>query len=230
MPLEIHPILPDDTLSWSRIRAIAYAGPTHNLLHRGPITESSIHGVSEDRRLQLRKPNTWHWKIVDTDLPLSKDDPPNTPGRIIAIAAWSMQNVPLEGIDEISSVPADETPSFIPPELRMDAFHALLDPMRAAGSEIMGTKEQYFMLNSLATHPDQQGRGAAKMLLDWGLKKADEEGLVTYLTSASGARPIYEKRGFVLVKGIEFDRVPWGGEGVDWHGCMVRQPHKGGGV
>lgn len=61
------------------------------------------------------------------------------------------------------------------------------------------------------------------MMLDWGMRKADEEGLMTYLDSTMTGRPIYERRGFEVVKALEWDRVPWGGEGKDWHGCMVRR-------
>jgi WD repeat-containing protein 48 len=129
------------------------------------------------------------------------------------------------GNNETLSIPAekaDDTPGFLPPELRLEPLGSLLGPLRAAQASIMGTSTPYFMLNQLATHPDHQGRGAAKMMLDWGMQKADEEELVTYLDSTVTGRPVYERRGFALVKALEWDRVPWGGEGKDWHGCMVR--------
>jgi WD repeat-containing protein 48 len=129
------------------------------------------------------------------------------------------------GNNETLSIPAekaDETTGFLPPELRLEPLGSLLGPLRAAQASIMGTSTPYFMLNQLATHPDHQGRGAAKMMLDWGMQKADEEELVTYLDSTVTGRPVYERRGFALVKALEWDRVPWGGEGKDWHGCMVR--------
>lgn len=228
MPLELHPITPNDTLSWVRIRALAYYGPTHDVLHNGRMRESSIRASAEDRKRELKKPNTWHWKIVDTDLEPSEDDPPANGGRTIAIAVWSMHNVTKGGSNEALSIPAekaDDGPGFTPPELRVDAFASLFEPIRAAQEEIMGTSDPYFMLNSLATHPDHQGRGAAKLLLAWGLNKADTEDLVTYLDATSTGRPVYEKRGFKLVGASEWDRVPWGGQGKDWHGHMVRQPH-----
>jgi WD repeat-containing protein 48 len=129
------------------------------------------------------------------------------------------------GNNETPSIPAekaDDTPGFLPPELRLEPLGSLLGPLRAAQASIMGTSTSYFMLNQLATHPDHQGRGAAKMMLDWGMQKADEEELATYLDSTVIGRPVYERRGFALVKALEWDRVPWGGEGKDWHGCMVR--------
>ncbi|KAF1841122.1 uncharacterized protein K460DRAFT_371114 [Cucurbitaria berberidis CBS 394.84] len=227
MPLELHPITSNDTLSWVRIRSVAYYGPTHDLIHSGPVRETSIRSIAEDRKCDLKKPNTWHWKIVDTSLDPSEDDPKDNGGRTIAIAVWSMHNVKRDGSNDSLSIPvekADDTPGFIPPEVRLDALGSLLDPLRAAQKDIMGKSEQYFMLNVFATHPDHQGRGAGRLLLDWGLNKADKEGLVTYLAATSTARPIYEKRGFKLVRITEWDRVPWGGQGKDLHAQMVRQP------
>ncbi|KAF1944449.1 hypothetical protein EJ02DRAFT_371250 [Clathrospora elynae] len=227
MPLELRPMTPADTLSWTRIRALAYYGPTHDLLHTGPISESSIRGVAEDRKREFQKPNTWYWKVVDTDLKPSDDDPSENGGKTIAISVWSMHNVKKE--EEESNEPAvptekvNDKPGFMPPELRLDALGSLFAPFGAAREEIMGTDSQFLMLNTLATYPEHQGRGAARLLLDWGMKKADQEGLVSYLDASATGRPIYEKRGFRLVKSIEWDRVPWGGEGKDWHGCMVRK-------
>jgi GNAT superfamily N-acetyltransferase len=225
MPLKLHPITSDDTLSWVRIRSLAYYGPTHECLHNGAVTDSSICRIAEDWKRDLTKPNSWYWKIVDTNLTPSEDDPPTNPGRTIAIATWSMHNVRAEGTSEPVAL-TSTTQNFVPPELRLDALGSLLGPIRAAQPEIMGTEKPFFMLNMLATHPEHQGRGAGKILLDWGIQKADDEGLMTYLNATDVGRRMYEKRGFEVKKVIEWDRVPWGGEGQDCHWCMVRQPQK----
>lgn len=252
MPLELRPLRPADSLSWIRTRALAYYGPTHDLLHRGPVSETSMQGVAEDRKREIGKANVWHWKIVDTDLTPNKDDPENNGGRIIAVAVWSMKNLenesahreeeehssgaaPDEAPTEHAFVQAEKEPpannslgprypTFLPPELRLEALASLFDPLDASRDEIMGTEKPFFMLNSLATHPEHQGRGAGKMLLDWGLKKADDEQLMTYLDGTQVAKPIYEKRGFEVRRTVEWDRTVWGGEGVDVHYSMVRQP------
>jgi GNAT superfamily N-acetyltransferase len=227
---------PSDALSWVRIRSLAYYGPTHDLLHTGAVRESSIQALAEDRKGEIGKTGIWHWKIVDTNLPPSDDDPANNGGRTIATAVWSMQNLKKQNHEEeersqeISSTSAEKNQkgsqhgSFLPPELRLDALASIFGPLDDSRDEIMGIEKPYFMLNSLSTHPEHRGRGAAALLLDWGLRKADKEGLTTYLDSTQMARPIYEKRHFQLEKGIEWDRVPWGGKGKDWHGSMVRQP------
>lgn len=242
MPLEIRPLLPSDALSWIRTRAKAYYGPTHDILHKGPISETSMRGVADDRKREIGSPNVWHWKIVDTELLPSEDDPRGNGGQTIAVAVWKMMNV--ESADDKkeepeeaaatrhASVPAEAEPvadnarypSFLPPELRLDALSSLFEPLDASRDEIMGNEHSFFMLNSLATHPDHQGRGAGKMLLAWGIEKADAEELVTYLDGTQVARPLYEKIGFEVRKAVEWDRTQWGGEGKDVHYCMVRQP------
>lgn len=257
MPLEIRPLRPTDSLSWNRTRAIAYYGPTHDLLHNGPVSETSLRGLAKDREREIGVPNVWHWKIVDTDLSPSEDDPKDNGGRTIAVAVWKLMNVSNHDVSlsdsgkgkpeaanqalgegapaehAIISMESEPSPtnelgprysSFLPPELRLDALKSLFDPLDAARDEIMGTHKRYFMLNSLATHPDHHRRGAGKLLLDWGIQKADGEGLITYLDATQLARPIYEKRGFEVKKIIEWNRKAWGGEGVDVHYCMVRLP------
>ncbi|KAF2018641.1 hypothetical protein BU24DRAFT_418161 [Aaosphaeria arxii CBS 175.79] len=253
MPLIVAPLTTSDTTSWTRIRTLAYAGPTHNIVHSRPVSEETIRRVSLDRQAEIGKPNAWHFKVVDTELSPAEDDPPENGGQTIAFAVWSAHNIDLtpdgyiqnkttahsteESTDEPTINPAEtatlptEAPSkdaeqklpYLPPELRLEVLSALLNPLRDACTEIMGSKP-YLMLNSLATHPEHQQRGAGRLLLKWGLDVADRAGLELYLDTSLRGRKLYEKEGFRLVKGVEFDRTPWGGEGVDWHGCMVRSP------
>lgn len=220
MPLLLRPITSRDTLAWIRIRSLAYRGPTHDVLHGGrPIAESSIRAAAEDRKRDLLKPNTFHWKVVDSDLSPSEDDPPDNCGRTIAISAWSLCNVHVAGGDG----KRDDKPTYAPPELRMDAIASLFGPLHAAQQDIMGTDSPYLMLSSLATHPLHQGRGAASMMLEWGLDEADRRGFAVYLDGTGIAKPLYERNGFGVVKEVEWDRKPWGGDGKDRHYCMVRK-------
>ncbi|KAK1915365.1 hypothetical protein P3342_003174 [Pyrenophora teres f. teres] len=168
MPLELGPMTTADTLSWTRVRALAYYGPTHDILHSGPISDSSIRGVAEDRKREIDQPNTWHWKVVDTDLEPNSDDPPGNGGRTIAISMWGMHNV--------GAGKQDSTPGFLPPELRLDALDSLLSGLREAQESIMGTTTPFFMLHQLATHPDHQGRGAARSCWTGGLQRRMQKG------------------------------------------------------
>ena len=57
-------------------------------------------------------------------------------------------------------------------------------------------------LVSLATDPAFQKRGAARALVDWGLRQAEEAGLKTLIESVPDAVPFYLTRGFQPVETI----------------------------
>lgn len=252
-------LTPSHVLSWVRIRTLAYYGPTHECLHSGRVSEASVRGIAEDWGRQVGREGMWHWRVVDGDLPVGEDEGEGGEGegegkgiegrdgeggeergRTVGIAVWSMHNLPIpfsnsnsaagsQAHAEKNTKQEDETPPFVPPELRLDALSSLLIPLRAAQPDIMPTSHPpYLMLNQLATHPSHQGRGVGSLLLNWGLQKADEEGLVCYLNASEAGKRMYEKRGFEVRKVIEWDRGVWGGEGVDRYWCMVREPRKGG--
>lgn len=261
--LKLLPMSPADALSWTRVRAAAYVGPTNKLVHNTwPVSETSVQRVATDRAKEIGKPNRWHWKVVDTQLEVGEDDPVDNGGRTIAVAVWSACNIDMsseallkeksdperqrqgegeegessqektkeDGSNEPASNPAEINPAkleeeekpFLPPELRLDVLADLFAPLRDAQKSITGERP-YFMLNSLATHPDHRRRGAASMLLTWGINMADKWGLDTYLDATMMGMRLYERWGFELVRGVEWDRTKWGGEGVDWHGCMIRK-------
>ncbi|KAF1964921.1 hypothetical protein BU23DRAFT_41487 [Bimuria novae-zelandiae CBS 107.79] len=232
MPLVLCPITERDTLAWTRIRTLAYYGPLHVLIHTGTVSQSSIRSVADDRKNEIGNPNTWHWKVIDTNLPPGDDDPEDNGGRTIAIAVWSAHNLPRplkpHGKPEDSSEAVEaswgkSTQPCIPPELRLDVLTAVLEPLRAAQHEIMGKAEPYLKLDSLVTHPEHHRRGAGRMLLEWGLNKADEEGCRIYLDATPVGLRLYKQAGFQVVKEVTFDMGKWGGAGTDWWACMVRE-------
>ncbi|OCL15025.1 acyl-CoA N-acyltransferase [Glonium stellatum] len=209
MPLRLLPMQEEDCETWMRVRAIAYRGPTNLIVHTSPLSEESFTKVAEERRKEFHKPEYYRLKVVDTDS-----------GEIIACAQWSVYP---HGKTEAGSKD-DGKPPYTPPEVNLPALKALLGPLRGANIEIMGTRP-YVMLNTLTTLPEHQRRGAASMLVQWGVDKADEMGVETYLDSSIIARPLYERFGFEVVKEVIFDRTQWGGEGLDYHFCMLRKPH-----
>lgn len=52
-------------------------------------------------------------------------------------------------------------------------------------------------LEVLATSSGYQKKGLGSKLLEWGIEKADAEGLELYLDAAKGAQHLYEKFGYV---------------------------------
>ena len=65
-------------------------------------------------------------------------------------------------------------------------------------------------------------RGAASLLLQWGIERADERAVGIYLESSVAGRPLYEKFGLRALKGLDFDMAQPGYEGIDTHVCMLR--------
>ena len=48
----------------------------------------------------------------------------------------------------------------------------------------------------MVTRPSQRGKGAARLLIQWGIQRAEETGAPAYLEAGAMGRPIYEKMGF----------------------------------
>jgi GNAT superfamily N-acetyltransferase len=81
------------------------------------------------------------------------------------------------------------------------------------------------VLQLLAVHPSHQGKGVGTLLLQEGLRQADELGVPVWLEASEKGRPLYRKFGFNDFKTIEIDLAEWGGEGIDRHVCMLRDVH-----
>jgi hypothetical protein len=64
---------------------------------------------------------------------------------------------------------------------------------------------RHWYLELVATRPEFQGKGAAGMLLRWGLEKADGEGAESYLEASPEGKPIYERFGFVAQEELVVD-------------------------
>ena len=64
-------------------------------------------------------------------------------------------------------------------------------------------------------HPDYRRRGVGKLLMAWGLEKADEMGLECYIDATSEGVPLYETFGFL--KGSKIDFIPPNGSNnTEW--------------
>ncbi|KAI8714835.1 N-acetyltransferase domain-containing protein [Fusarium sp. LHS14.1] len=61
---------------------------------------------------------------------------------------------------------------------------------------VMGDYKHYD-LDTLATHPDYQRRGAGSMLMKWGCDLADKNRVGAYVDASKAGAPLYERFGFV---------------------------------
>ena len=82
------------------------------------------------------------------------------------------------------------------------------------------------VLETVTTLPQAQRRGAAFLLLQWGIERAVEDGLPVYLLAEPLGHALYERLGFVDIEGqtIRIPLAKYGGEG-DWVIVpMVKEP------
>jgi ribosomal protein S18 acetylase RimI-like enzyme len=70
-------------------------------------------------------------------------------------------------------------------------------------------REPHWYLTHLAVRPGDQGRGLGRILLQWGIERADEEGVGTYLETANPDNlPFYRAAGYSQVGLVRVDDAP----------------------
>ncbi|KAI9668291.1 MAG: hypothetical protein M1821_001111 [Bathelium mastoideum] len=97
--------------------------------------------------------------------------------------------------------------------------------MNRARREIMKDRP-YIYLRGLAAKPAHHRKGAASMLLKWGIERSDGAGLPIYLESSKKGKPVYEKFGFEILRVLEIDLEKYGGNGVHRQWIMFRKPRQ----
>ncbi|GJP87118.1 hypothetical protein AnigIFM59636_008901 [Aspergillus niger] len=122
------------------------------------------------------KPGEKFLKVVDT----------SQNGRIVAYAKWSLQTAEERGARWPAWHP-DMNP------VHNDAFLKQLETYRAA---LVGGGRPNYYLDMLATHSDYRRMGAARMLLEWGCRVADQDGVPVYIDASKAGKPVYERFGF----------------------------------
>jgi predicted N-acetyltransferase YhbS len=81
-------------------------------------------------------------------------------------------------------------------------------------------------LDTLTTLPQAQRRGAASLLLQWGIERAAKDGLPIFLYAEPQGHALYKRFGFVEIKG-QVIRIPLKEYGGDGHWVivpMVKEP------
>lgn len=64
------------------------------------------------------------------------------------------------------------------------------------------------------------------MLIEWGTKKADEQGLISVLQASKAGEGLYRRHGFEVVRIREMDLRPFGVDHTELRKGMIRQPKK----
>ncbi|KPM34500.1 hypothetical protein AK830_g12070 [Neonectria ditissima] len=179
----------DDAARAAAIEQVAYGpSPVSAVLFPGPRpTEGNPRaaGLISQRRAD---PACRWLKVVDPSIDGSSED------KMIAFAMWYIWATPPS-----SSLSGARGPGSNP-----EACELFFGGMIRKRDELMHLK-------LLHTEPKHQKRGAASLLLEWGLKEAERLGFPAFLEASEQARPLYEKWGFKEVDKLTVDFSPWGG-------------------
>lgn len=172
--------------------------------------EAALVEATERMRAEHRADPTSTWlKVVDDET-----------GQVVAGGRWSFFERggpnPYDGHREVEATwfPEGE-PRWVASLLLNDFLErAVRNANRphacesVAGSELMfhgGFASHAYVeitpvLNILFTIPEYRRRGAASLVMDWGVERADCMGLDVYIEASEGGKPLYEKYGFEAIE------------------------------
>ncbi|KAF4972107.1 hypothetical protein FSARC_1247 [Fusarium sarcochroum] len=195
MPLKVLPANEADASRAVDIENIAYGpNPIGSVLFPNPRPSGPNTRVADLIDLFQKNPACRWAKVVDTDI--GEDE-------MVAFTMWYMWDTP----------PTEEQHSFSSyrgPSCNVEACELLFGGINKMRVSYMNGKP-YAFLKLLHTDPKHQRRGAASLLLEWGLKEADRLGIPACLESSSQGRKLYEKFGFdeAATHTVDFSR--WDG-------------------
>ncbi|KAK1572847.1 acetyltransferase [Colletotrichum navitas] len=157
-------------------------------------------------------------------------------GRIVGFARWYLPASHSTTADGTPTWPDAMVPAVTPEEeaeIQRNAKTAhwdpneesdeLLIPIREAKDEILA-KKSYMRLDYLAVHPDNQGKGIGTVLVESGMKQAEEMKLDIFVHAMKAGVGVYKRLGFSIEKEFSQDDTEYGGEGeVDTALMIYRQ-------
>ncbi|KAI0401873.1 putative GNAT family acetyltransferase [Xylaria palmicola] len=108
-------------------------------------------------------------------------------GKVVALAKWSH---PVAKDEEY-----EETPWIWPPGTNMAVLESWGRATEEAQEQAVGDRPCY-RLTFMGTDPIYERRGAAAMMVRWGLEKCRRDNVPGYLESTLDAAPFYEKMDF----------------------------------
>ncbi|KAF2659046.1 hypothetical protein K491DRAFT_713056 [Lophiostoma macrostomum CBS 122681] len=118
-------------------------------------------------------------------------------GEMISFAKFYIFDTPERAAAAERTVPSGEG-------INKEACDLFFGEMGRKKKKIMGSRPHIFV-HGCHTDPKQQRRGAAGLLMKWGMQKADELGIPMYLESNYDAHGFYKKLGFQDVEIFEAD-------------------------
>ncbi|KAF2014230.1 hypothetical protein BU24DRAFT_423247 [Aaosphaeria arxii CBS 175.79] len=162
-------------------------------------------------------------KVVDAPSATQIDQ-----GEIISIARWHYFPSGYDFPTMIDWELAEKVSGQDWPQTFNRTLHDfILSTRDEARKEWIGQGSPVWILMHMVTRQSHRGRGAAAMLIKWGIEESEESGIPAYLEAGAQGRPIYAKYGFEQVGDIrKLDLKPHGADVVFELVNMVRFPQK----
>ncbi|KAL9120214.1 MAG: hypothetical protein Q9187_003228 [Circinaria calcarea] len=194
MPLEICPILESDIEEWTHLIFAAFQDdPVSKLMYPVPATPSLIAWTVQNTVESWGKdPTARHCQVKDTET-----------GEMISAAHWIF--FPRREGEDWRKVPMVE----VSDDYHRERFTALITNAASKRIAAMGP-QPYLYLPTLVTHPKHHRRGAATLLLKWGIDQASKQNLPINLTASPAGVSLYKKFGFQPFYETVIDLTPVG--------------------
>ncbi|KAI1290715.1 putative GNAT family acetyltransferase [Xylaria venustula] len=205
MPLKLYPAVPADADRISKIHMAAFAS---NAMLLAQFPKPHVRdGLRESIRLKaladiddpkisvivVREVTLGPDVLDSTGVEAGINRGVTTEGQIIAFAKWSH---PVRKDEEY-----EEAAWIWPPGTNMKILESWANAAEEGQGLTVGDLPCY-RLTFMGTDPAHKRRGAASMMVRWGLEQCDKDGVPGYLESTLDAAPFYEKMGFTASRRI----------------------------
>lgn len=134
------------------------------------------------------------------------DDSPEGGGDIVAVARWHYYDggyaYEREAHWEVAPLtapgPAGDS-DYPPPNFNVRLHNHILSARDSFRERWIPKGKPCWILMHLVTRPSQRRKGAAGLLVRWGMERSRESGVPAYLEAGVQGKPVYEHFGFVPV-------------------------------
>ncbi|ROW03634.1 hypothetical protein VPNG_07198 [Cytospora leucostoma] len=203
MVLKILPAEEADMYRSAVIEHDAYAHlNTNDILFPGPLPPNVLELRAEEMKSQAREPNAFCFKVIDTELEEGE--------QMISFAKWQGPLWKFPGVVyDDNSPPQPRAQREWPPGTNGDACELLFGGLAMLKERNIGGRNHVY-LQLLHTDPRHRGRGAASMLIPWGIEEAARRCLPAYLESSEAAHGLYLKHHFRDLEELTTDFSNWG--------------------
>ncbi|ROW01253.1 hypothetical protein VMCG_05991 [Cytospora schulzeri] len=205
MVLKMLPAGEADMYRSAVIKHEAYApAETNRVLFPGPFPPNILELGAEELKEQAKEPNIFCFKVIDTELEGE---------QMISFSKWAVY--------DDDHPPKVKPPSESPPGANAEACNLLFGSLKELSDRSIGGRNVVY-LQSLHTDPKHQRRGAASMLVSWGVEEAARRDLPAYLESSEAAHNLYLKHQFQDMEELVLDFSKWGVEKPHRTWAMIR--------